>query len=401
MNICLRIINYLKRKFTRFVYKYCVKRFEKDIIYNAFLNRVYRNINIDLLNKRQKKVFISYLIPSDYDYVSDQIAHTNRLECAVIVNYFIKKGYCIDLMSCSASNFDNIPSGYYDVVFGLGNPFTFACDKNPAAKKIIYLTECAPSFSEKFEKERLDYYFERHGKKLNYERTFLFFNNDMIAKADYGLFFGNQWTVKPYHEDFQRLQLQLISPSGFVNNLFKPKFSCRKHNKFVWFGSFGVIHKGLDILLDVFKDLPEYELIICGLSKSDYWILQGYDGCKNIINKGFLDVQSNDFLTLVDEVPFVIFPSCSEAMSTAVLTMMLHGLIPVVTKNCGIDVGDFGFFIEDFHIENVKLLIHNIMCINTKDLKEMQSRAYSYARKNFLLESFDKKFSKSMDKFRI
>ncbi len=49
---------------------------------------------------------------------------------------------------------------------------------------------------------------------------------------------------------------------------------------------------------------------------------------------------------------FSIFPSCSEGQSGSVLTTMSLGLIPIVTKEVGIDVFDKGFLIND----NIEIL---------------------------------------------
>lgn len=36
---------------------------------------------------------------------------------------------------------------------------------------------------------------------------------------------------------------------------------------FLWFGSVGLIHKGLDIVIDAFKELPDLSLNVYGLDK--------------------------------------------------------------------------------------------------------------------------------------
>lgn len=37
---------------------------------------------------------------------------------------------------------------------------------------------------------------------------------------------------------------------------------CRK--RFLWFGSGGMVHKGLDLVLEAFAEMPEYHLTVCG-----------------------------------------------------------------------------------------------------------------------------------------
>ena len=51
------------------------------------------------------------------------------------------------------------------------------------------------------------------------------------------------------------------------------------------------------------------------------------------------------------------------------LTCMRHGLIPVVTPNCGIDVEDYGYVVEDYHVEYMIGLVNKLMSVPTAELE--------------------------------
>lgn len=88
----------------------------------------------------------------------------------------------------------------------------------------------------------------------------------------------------------------------------------KKH--FLWFGSSRLIHKGLDLLLEIFKELPDLHLHVCGpinneLKFKDIYYEELYN-TKNIHTYGFINIQSKSFKGIINKCAFIIFPSCSE-----------------------------------------------------------------------------------------
>ncbi len=53
---------------------------------------------------------------------------------------------------------------------------------------------------------------------------------------------------------------------------------------------------------------------------------------------------------------FCILPSCSEGQSQSVLEAMNQGLVPLVSRMAGVDMGNFGFYIEPVSIEMIRWL---------------------------------------------
>lgn len=225
------------------------------------------------------------------------------------------------------------------------------------ALKIVYLTENAPKISYKNEKERIDYYYERHHQKINIARSGKIYHESFIKKSDFGIFLGNKYTRRFYNNLISEEKLYLLNPTGLINKRYTIKtnknFDYIKRN-FLWFGSGGAVHKGLDILLDVFKRNKELNLYIAGLGNNEKWLVEKYKDSKNIIDLGFINVQSNEFNKIMDKVAFVILPSASEGMATSVLTCMKHGIIPVVTPYTGIDVENIGIVLNDYKVEYIE-----------------------------------------------
>jgi hypothetical protein len=346
-----------------------------------------QNMNADF-TKKQKTILVSYIThPLERDSFLFS-RHANTIECAQILKILINYDFKIDLINCyDAKNINLIRDKKYDVIFGLGDPFFEASLNNKHALKIIYLTESSPDWSKEKELERISYFYKRHHKHVPLTRSGLYYLNKHLKVADYAVMIGNKFNSMSYSE-FLFNKIYLVSPTGLLNHNYK--FIARNYKKtkkkFVWFGSHGAIHKGLDILVDVFTDCPDLNLFICGLSTHEEGLFNL--SSTNISNLGFVDVNSNEFVDLVNECSFVILPSCSEGMSTSVITCMNHGLIPIVTRETGIDLDCFGYYLDDYKVEYVKDVVKRCSLLDDKILEEQHEKVLKYSRKKFNIHNF-------------
>lgn len=356
----------------------------------------YHNINIDYDNKKQKRVLISY-ITSGFAF-EEKMTHTNIKEVMQIMQCFIKKGFVIDVIHCNNPHYlSEIDKIKYDIIFGFGEVFFHTCKLNLNAVKIIYLTESYPEYSRQQEEIRYNYYYQRHHRTIKYERTDLYYQKEYFKYVDYGILVGNEFTKKTFAQE--DIPLFLTNPTGIQNEIYKfvPRNLKKTKKNFIWFGSYGAIHKGLDLLVDVFASCPECTLYVCGLNKHEKRKVSFMDQYDNIIDLGFMNVESESFIELVNSCSYTILPSCSEGMATSVLTCMNHSLIPVVTENCGIDVFDFGFLLKDYHVEYIKKIVLELSGKSDAELEKMHQRVYEYSRNNFTIHVFSQRFEKILN----
>lgn len=353
------------------------------------------NINLDVCNAKQPRVLLSYITAGFEKEIPDR--HTNIKESSVMIKYFIDRGYVVDVVNCTnKTNLDF--RNDYDVVLGFGMPYAIACKQNPNAKKIAYLTETAPDVSLKNEMERVEYYFMRHGIRTYATRSGIYYKNSDLLLSDYGMLVGNAFTASAYRTTFPGMKIKVITPTGLYNNRFKfEEKSSREQCNFLWFGSSGVIHKGLDIVLDVFKDMQEVNLYVCGVSKNERWIFDDYKNCKNIFDCGFVDVCSEEYLSIIKNVAFIILPSAAEGMATSVLTCMRHGVIPIITRNTGITLENYGIYLEDYSIEYVSEMVRQASKYDLKRINKERQMIYSYANTEFKLETYKEKIYDVLD----
>lgn len=355
-----------------------------------------KNINIDL-TRNQKKVLIAYIDDIFYDDFLSKPLYPNKAETSAIVKIFIDLDFIVDVIWPLAQD-SYIDSQKYDVIFGLGESYLRACKNNPQAIKILYLTENNPlTVTEKF-KERVDYYFQRRGSLQTGIVRNNFYDESAFTCSDYGILLTNEYNSKRSIPYFKKSFL--INPSCLINKQFIYKeidFNSTKRD-FVWFGSSGAIHKGLDILVDVFKILPDYRLHIFGLNKQEEDLLDINNNEKNISIHAPVYVYSDEFLKeVVEKCAFCILPSCSEGQSTSAITCMAHGILPIVTRDCGLNIPDeYIFILESYKVEYIRDFILYVSHIGDLDLEEKRKKMYEYTRTNFNLNVFSETFKKSI-----
>ena len=350
-------------------------------------------INQDYL-REQKKILISYL---DYDRTAYSLrhanVHTNLQEMMQMIKVLIDMDYSIDVCACNNEDAAlEMPSDYYDVIFGFGDMFKLAKKRNPKAYTIMYMTENPYTISRNGERERIDYFYERTGRKISYARTGKFYMENDELLADAVICLGE----KKY---FSNKNIQRIYPSAFKNRKYEVNVcEKRKSINFLVFGVKGFVHKGNDLLLEVFDKHPEWNLYMCGREIKEECKRLGLVLPNNARDCGFVDVCSDKFLELIEICPFVLLPSCSEGMSTSLLTCMRHGLIPVTMRGTGMDeLFDYCEYFEDYHLSAIESKLEELAGMDTKKMEKYSNKIYEYANENFALESFTEHFKKCME----
>lgn len=363
------------------LFQYLRKKINK---YNMVLN-----INKDL-TKKQKSIAISYINNSMCNNLDKDIYHSQLLEVNQIIKEFINRDYVIDLIHCNEINsLEFIKYKNYDVVFGLGDVFYELCKLNTKAKKIIYVTENHPNFSYKKEKERVNYYYFRHRKKIKMTRSGEYYKNEHFNNIDLAIIMGE----KKYFES-NNFEIITIEPTGLINKdyVFKQRKTESSKCNFLWMGSYGAVHKGLDLLIDIFSKRDDINLYICGLHSKDRKYVK-IPNKNNIKDYGIINVNSEIFLDIVSKCNFIILPSCSEALSTSVLTGMLHGMIPIVLKDSGFNrLKENALFLDDFSVEYIDKKLTEILNLQSKIIQELEQNVYTFAREQFTIQAYTEKF---------
>ncbi len=380
-------ITEFKTKLKKRIWFYLKKIFYFQIVADPIL---IRNINYNS-NSPQKKAIVCYITMMYFtDLDAKRIGRTQPFEIMKIVKIFSDLGYVIDIINClDVKAIEVVKDRKYDLIFGFGDSFYQLTNLQPSAISILYMTENHPEFSFREERKRLDYYNQRHGRNLPLRRSGKYYHISHLRKNYSGLIWmGTDEFLENVSNKYS------IFPTGIINPDFVYYTKDHKDGRrnYLWLGSTGAVHKGLDLLLDVFNNRDDIFLHICGLEKMDRELLIRSKR-ENILEYGHIDIQSEIFLKLVDKCSYIILPSCSEGFSTSITTGMLHGLIPVVMRNSGFDrMGNSGVYLEDFSIEYLTMKLNELSDTDPERLAFLSEQAFHFARKNFTIQEFEARF---------
>ena len=332
-------------------------------------------------------------------------SHTNNWEVLEIAKILNKLGFWVDIIDRSIKSKEiKVIEDKYDIFIGIGagnsgRHYPEIAKRVKRAIKILYATSQEPNVFNKALKKRYEYFFRRHpGAKLPYIGFKTQVNMlQVIQNTDFIFCTGNKYTIKTYHKHGKPIYKIFVSTFPKINFSLKELYN-RSQNKFLYFGGNRNILKGLDLLIESFAELPDLELYICTPAKEKEFNLfykSTLSRSRNIHWMGFVLVGEKTFNWLTSQCGYVILPSCTEGTATSVVTCMRKGLIPIVTHNTGIDLGDFGYLIEDISIETLKSQLRKISRTPRKEFIRRSIKSY-FASFNYTQAKFSESFEKAL-----
>jgi len=372
---------------------------KKTCFYSLYCKYLKKRRNVFKTNYN-KNVLISYIISP---FINDlNLLHTNNLEALAIAEVFNKLGYNVDIYDYSYDY--RIDYSKYNVIFGFGRPLEKSFyNYNDGCKRIFYGTGLNHVFNNYYSLNRIREVYDRKNHFLLKsariaEETWPL----QLTLSNYMILLGNDYVKKTYSQFFNN-KIFMLNVSSY--KVFDASNICKNFNKakynFLWFGSSGLIHKGLDLVLDEFSQRDNVNLFVCGnIDNEKEFVKCYYDELYNKANIhtiGFINLKSDEFYRLAEKCAFVIVPSCAEANCTSVINCMRHGLIPIITPNCGIDVDDLGITIKNTSEEAVKESIDLAIGLDNNTLEEMKKKCLDETEKKYNISSFKKNLNYIMN----
>ena len=352
----------------------------------------YENKHISLKPQGPSKgnVLLSYTINpflrKDGDAFDDR--HTCDWECYHIAKIFLERGYSVDVINYTNENY--VPKKDYSYfIDALTNMERIAPLLNKNCVKILHCVFAHWLFHNTAQYQRCLNLKKRRGIALRPRR--LLTPNLGIETADCATIIGNGHTISTFNY-VQKPMYRLSVSTQRVYSWPEDKDFDQCRRRFLWFGSGGLIHKGLDLVLEAFSDMPDYRLTVCGpvnLEKEfeSAYYKELYE-TSNVDTKGWIDVHSTEFLDIARNCVGLIYPSCSEGQSGGVISCMHAGLIPILSLESGVDAEEFGIILKDCSIEEIKASLKQVSNLPAEDLKKFARNAWEYARNNNTREKF-------------
>lgn len=352
-----KVLNILKYFIQYLFYSYYKRRF---LVVDYYKSR----------NPSNKKVLLSY-ITDPFVFDLKQLTHTNQQEAIIISKLFDDFNYQVDIVPFNVKL--EIDYSKYDIIFGFGESYEYSIySPKFTGKRIYYATGANESWQNISEIKRIISVNKSRNCFLLPQRVISYKWPLSIAFSDLAIIVGNNWTLSTYSDYIDLIPLYSINLTAFKVEIGQLRDISKSRNSFIWFGSNGSIHKGLDLCLEFFRDNPNLQLNICGpIDKLFLSEFKQFFDLKNIRYFGFVDVFSVQFKEVCLNSLFTILPTCSEGQSTSLLTTMGTGCIPISTKYSGLDVCNLGFEIESLDYSSLDLAIGRAMSHTDHQLNEL------------------------------
>lgn len=284
----------------------------------------------------------------------------------------------------------------YDVVFCLHDGLARMADRlSPDARKIMLLTGSSADYQNRRERERLAALATRRGGACVTRRQIENVDRELesLSLADDCLLQGNAHTRSTYAA-FLHAKTILVPVTGAAET--SPSKSSRAYEgprHVLWHFGIGAIHKGLDLAVEVFLRNPDWTLEVvsqaCG--EADFLAVYGEEIRKagNIRLHGFEFPSSRRFHEIAQRCVAFLGTSCSEGTSTACITSLQHGLVPVVTRDCGLDLEPgLGAMIETESVESIERALAQVLDLPADELARQGRLARKRAAESHSRSSF-------------
>ena len=265
--------------------------------------------------------------------------HQNQLQAIELARIIGKSGYVVDVV-----NFNNKYARLkhnYDLIVGLipRGIDIYTKHMNPGCKQVAYLTSMNLSVTSENENKRIEECYNRRGVKLK-ARRFAGVIEKRIEQFDAVWYFGNSYNFHSY-DCFKMPPSYRIINTGYVFPWANSNVP-RNSRCFMFFGSAGQVHKGLDLLLELFsEEIKDCTLYVCGNFASEKDFAKEYYKelykTPNIVPVGRVNIETTQYEELSKICAYSILPSCAEGCAGSVLTNMSAGIIPIVSRECGFE----------------------------------------------------------------
>lgn len=288
-----------------------------------------------MLRSRDKgpRALLSY-VTTPFTDVSTTPTHQNHIAARILAERLAHRGYRVDV----CDHWIEPPAVDYELALGLEPALVRVLDAGPIKRSIYLATGAHHATQNAAEEVRLDRIRRTRGVSLRPRRTVP--PHDAAERSDLVACVGGSWAQNSYRTRGLRVA-ELHEPS-----LIPPRNARRAatdRQAVMWLGGSGLVHKGLDLVLEALAGRSDIDVHIVGSIKPERDFMRAFRGelrAPNVVAHGWVDVSSAAFALLCEINQLVVFPSCSEGRAGSVVSAMARGLIPIVTPEAGIDLAD-------------------------------------------------------------
>lgn len=315
--------------------------------------------------------------------------HTNFWESWQMADTFRRHGYRVEVIHWTNNDF--APKRDYAYYIDVRRNFARIAPRlNHDCTKILHIDTAHHKFHNSAQRQRLAELFQRRG--IDLPPVKLLEETPAIELSDMATVLGNEFTMDTYRFAQKPLhRIPISCPFTYPFPEQKDFSACRRN--FLWFGSEGFVHKGLDLVLDAFAAMPEFQLTVCGpLSREprfEYAYYRELYQLPNIKTIGWVDIASRQFREIMNHTAALIYPSCSEGGGGGVINCMHAGVMPVVSRESSVDVlPENGFVLPNCSVEQIQNTVRQVAALSSANLRQMSLAAWEFVRNHHTREHF-------------
>ena len=145
------------------------------------------------------------------------------------------------------------------------------------------------------------------------------------------------------------------------------------------------------------------ELYLCGGFNGEEDFLSLFktklEKSPNIHLEGWVDTSSVEFHSIVRKCGAIIMPVVSSGVNGSVLIGMSYGLIPILSKDCNVDIGGNGIMFEDISEESIENAIGEYVKHDNKWFSKTSKAIFEFTSKEYSEKNFKENLNKIFDPF--
>jgi glycosyltransferase involved in cell wall biosynthesis len=313
--------------------------------------------------------------------------HNNQIEALEMAQVVHELGYRVDVVNFS--NAMAIDYSRYDLLFGSGPAFegAFLQEAGLRPKTILYQGGAFVPVGNRASLRRLQDVFQRRGVWLPGSGRIAAGGIVGCEEVVDGLIvLGNAVTGDTYRAVTDRPVHQL--PLLFIQvadagDILQARDLARVKNHFMWFAGAGLVHKGLDLVLEAFARHPELHLHVYGAIDHEPGFSRAFHHelreLPNVHVERWLALESPEFREALLANAFVICPSAAEGCCSSVLNVCGNGaIVPILTRECGIDLEDYGVLVGATTVAAVEAALLQAAAFSEQELDRRMRRTADY-----------------------
>jgi glycosyltransferase involved in cell wall biosynthesis len=320
--------------------------------------------------------------------------HTHHQESVLMARVWLEAGFNVDVIDYRFHDFR--PTRNYDFfVSARIHLERLAKLLGGGTRKIAHLDTSHFAVNNAAAYERLVALQNRRGVSLPGSIRLIEVNRGIEA-ADTGVVLGNEVTASTYAYAAKPLR-PLPVPAIQLLPWDEARFRKPASRNFVWLGSNGLVHKGLDLVLEAFAGLPGLNLTICGPLDGEPQFVDHYRReltmLPNVQTIGWVDVAGPLFRDIVNTSSALIYPSCGEGQAGAVVNSVCGGLVPIISRASGVSVGDFGTLLQGCDVQTLRDAVTQHAGRPESELRDRMRAAWEYGRENHIAEAYVREYA--------